>query len=210
MPTLAERLVDRLDRELQARRRELSELKLLYQGTKGARAASLARAGHVLAYSHWEGFTKECLASYLEYIEATGHQVGKLKDQFEAVTFARSIQTAENGFDVALKVLAVVRPSTERFKLDARALVKTGNLDAETLRSLLSFCALDYLPVYQTREKYIDSVLCGRRHRIAHGQLEPVQEADFYDVIEESTNLCNEVNDQVQEAVIYQHFLRQS
>jgi hypothetical protein len=64
-------------------------------------------------------------------------------------------------------------------------------------------CALEYKPLYQTRENFIDQVLCGRRHLIAHGLLVPISATDLIEAIDGAMELCEEVNAQLQGALIY-------
>jgi hypothetical protein len=95
---------------------------------------------------------------------------------------------------------------TSYFAVNAAELTKTGNLDSQKFRSLLDCCALEYRPLYQTRENFIDQVLCGRRHRIAHGLLEPISSTDLSTALEGAVELCDEVNEQIRDALIYDRY----
>ena len=86
-------------------------------------------------------------------------------------------------------------------------MTRTGNLDSRKFRSLLDYCALEYRPIYQTRESFIDQVLCGRRHRISHGLLEPISAADLIAALDGAVELCEEVNEQIQDALIYDRYM---
>ena len=80
-------------------------------------------------------------------------------------------------------------------------------MTAATLRGLLGCVGLDYLASYQTREKFIDSVVCGRRHRIAHGEWQPITSQEARQVGRDVIDLCGEVNQQVQTAAVYSEYL---
>jgi hypothetical protein len=62
--------------------------------------------------------------------------------------------------------------------------------------------------VYELRERFIDEVICGRRHRIAHGARQPITTTELNEVVHEVVHLCDELNAQVQEAALYEWFKR--
>lgn len=211
MATLLEQLVDDLDSDLANRRRELVDMRLMVSASTGARLDLLARACHVMAYAHWEGFVKRALRAYLDYLLTRGLNVGDLQLGLQGLALRDSIRAAvepDRAVDRISDLLQLLDARTaEPFVVSPHEVVKTGNMTAATLKALLGCVGLDYLPAYETRENYIDSVLCGRRHRIAHGDWQPISGADARAVALDVLDLCTEINLQIQEAALYRSFM---
>jgi MAE_28990/MAE_18760-like HEPN len=209
MATRLEILVDRLDGQLGKRRKELTDIRLLSSGASGSTGATIRRAGHVLTYAHWEGFSKYAFQQYLEYLCQTGFAVESLKLQLRALNYWTAFKSVANSleFDAMVRLMQELgQAASTPFAVDARELTKTGNLDSKKFHALLTLCALEYRPIYQTRENFIDQVLCGRRHRIAHGLLEPISSADLVEAIDGTVELCDEINEQIQDALLYHRY----
>lgn len=209
MTTRLEMLVDRLDGQLSKRRKELTDIRLMSLSSSGSTADTIRRAGHILVYSHWEGFSKFAFRQYLEYLCDTRVMVDSLKVQLQALNYWTAFKSlaASMEFRSAISLLeSFAQADSSCFAVDSAEVTKTGNLDSRKFRSLLDVCALEYRPIYQTRENFIDQTLCGRRHRISHGLLEPVSTADFIDALDGAMELCGELNEQIQDALIYDRY----
>jgi MAE_28990/MAE_18760-like HEPN len=209
MVTRLEMLVDGLDGQLSKRRKELTDVRLMSSGASGSTAGTIRRAGHVLAYSHWEGFSKYALRQYLGYLSDAELIVDSLKLPLQVLNYWKDLKSLAGNMEFASAISLMksfAQSDSSYFDVDSEEMTKTGNLDSKRFRSLLNICALEYRPMYQTRENFIDQVLCGRRHRISHGLLEPVSEADFNEVLDGATELCEEINEQIQDALIYDRY----
>jgi hypothetical protein len=211
VPTLLEQLVDDLDSDLANRRREIVDIRLMVSASSGARLDLLARACHVMAYAHWEGFVKRALRAYLDYLLTRGLNVGDLQLGLQGLALREAIKVAVEPDRAVDRIANLLQQfdsrAAEPFRVAPQEVVKTGNMTASTLRALLGCVGLDYLPAYQTRENYIDSVVCGRRHRIAHGDWQPISGEEAREVSLAVLDLCSEINLQIQEAALYQSFL---
>jgi hypothetical protein len=209
MVTRLEMLVDKLDGQLAKRRKELTDIRLLSLSSSGSRGDTLRRAGHVMAYAHWEGFSKFAFRQYLEYLCDSRVSVNSLKIQLRALSYWNSFKSAAaaGDFQSVVGFMESFAQAATTFTVEVGEITKTGNLDSRKFRSFLELCALDYRPVYQTRENFIDQVLCGRRHLIAHGLLMPISPTDLIEAIDGAMELCEEVNAQLQEALIYDEYI---
>jgi len=79
-------------------------------------------------------------------------------------------------------------------------------MTADTFEALLGCAGLAHLPTYATRGNFIDEVLCGRRHRIAHGVWQPITSLEANDVIRDVLELCTELSLQLQDAALYERY----
>ncbi|MCI4657326.1 MAE_28990/MAE_18760 family HEPN-like nuclease [Cryobacterium zhongshanensis] len=211
MPTLLEGLVDRLDGDLANRRREIVDFRLMVDASSGSRRDLLARACHVMAYAHWEGFVKLAIEVYLDYVLTRGLNVGSLNFGLQSLAVRTPMRLATEPDRSIERIADLLKlldgRTTERFVVSPHDIVQTGNMTAGTLKALLGCVGLEYLPAYQTREKFIDSVVCGRRHRIAHGEWQPISGDDARAVAGDVLVLCAELNEQIQTAAAYETFL---
>lgn len=210
MPTLVEKLVDDLDSDLAKRRREITDLRLMVAASSHARLDLVARACHVMAYAHWEGFVKFSLRAYLGHLVSRRLTLGALNYSLQSLTVKNDIRIASEP-DRSVDLLAALLVSldsraSQPFLVTPSDVVKTGNMTAETLRTLLGCVGLDYLSAYETRENFIDSVVCGRRHRIAHGEWQPISRDEARSVASDVLELCDELNQQIQTAALYESY----
>ena len=210
MVTLAEELVDALDRDLAKRRRELIDLRLMVASGSGARLATLSRTCQVMAYAHWEGFVKHALRAYLAHIVQLTLKVGDLRYELQGLAvrdaMRRAVMPERDISELALFLPQVDSRANDVFSIDPTDVIRSGNLTADTLRALLACAGLTYSATYQARENYIDSVVCGRRHRVAHGGWQPITATEARDLITDVMSLCEEINAQVQTAVVYEEY----
>lgn len=210
MPALVEKLIDDLDGDLAKRRREITDLRMMVDASSGPRLELLARTCHVMAYAHWEGFVKFALRAYLEHLVLKKLRVGDLKYGLQGLTVKRAMKAAsepERTVDLVAELLKEIDTRAgEPFTVSAADVVRTGNMTSETFKSLLSCANLEYLPSYAVRENFVDSVVCGRRHRIAHGEWQPISKEEARSVAADVLSLCGEVNEQIQAAALYESY----
>jgi hypothetical protein len=132
-----------------------------------------------------------------------------MREPLQALVFMQDVRRAASDAQIGPAV-DLLRAYEGRagtvFILVAKDIVRTGNLDSSAFRRLVEASALDYLPYYETRENFIDHVLCGRRHRIVHGEWQPVSDHEMDDVVSGTLELCDQLNFQIQEAAVYEHF----
>ncbi|MCK2221908.1 MAE_28990/MAE_18760 family HEPN-like nuclease [Actinomadura sp. ATCC 31491] len=208
---MAEWLIDELDRDLAARRRELIDLRLLVSAADGSRGMMIARTCQVMAYAHWEGFSKHALRRYLDHLVKMRVKLGDLKYELQALALMGHMKeavAAERSVTGSASLLRTLDcRGTELFSVDAGEVIRVGNMTSENLRTLLECVALPYLADYSIRENFIDSVVCGRRHRIAHGEWQPIATSEARSVIGDVLKLCTTLNDQVQTAALYKQYL---
>jgi MAE_28990/MAE_18760-like HEPN len=173
----ADDLQDRVDEALAWRRIELSALKGLIEKNEAMSnnppvSRSLRRAGIAMLYAHWEGFGKECLQSYVEFISRRRLKLSELNDALLRVSLTHTLRRADSGDQGALgDLIDVVRRKGElRVPFPKSQLVNTqGNLRADVLADMLQNYGLDSM-TFELRENLIDRRLCDTRNSVAHGR----------------------------------------
>ncbi|MCC6545321.1 MAG: hypothetical protein IT392_12625 [Nitrospirae bacterium] len=199
-------LTDRLAWELAWRKRELSDLKY-YIGLMpldSTRRNVLGRCSITILYAHWEGFVKLAGRCFLEFIAMQRHRNEELHPNLLTLSMRKHVNfepkaLKSSEFGKITNFYLSQMPS--RAAIPYKTAIDTGsNLSSAVLREILWCLGLDYRP-FETREKFIDSSLLGRRNFVAHGESTNVDPGEYdvmrAGVIEMMTNLKTQIENSV-------------
>ncbi|MEW5733873.1 MAG: MAE_28990/MAE_18760 family HEPN-like nuclease [Thermodesulfobacteriota bacterium] len=199
-------LSDKLNFELAWRKKELSDLKYYIDqpnpGNPGMnrRDRVLGRCSVALLYAHWEGFVKLSTQYFLEYVAMQRLLNQQLHPNLLALSLKSSINflPETNNYSEYGKVTNFFLTClTNRARLPFKDGLSTrSNLSSKVLKEILWCVGVDYAP-YETKEKFIDSRLLGRRNTIAHGEKIYVDPREYDEmreiVVDMMTHLKNEL-----------------
>lgn len=164
-----------LDSDLAWRKKELSALKYYIDQTvsdRGRRGA-LSRCGVAILYAHWEGFVKLASRYYLEYVAMQRLRNDQLQPNLLALSLRSSVSfTPESRKYSEYGKLTdfFLSDLTKHAKLPFKVGLDTeSNLSSSVLKEITWCLGVDYSP-FESKEKFMDSRLLGRRNHIAHGQ----------------------------------------
>ncbi|HVU60443.1 MAG TPA: MAE_28990/MAE_18760 family HEPN-like nuclease [Mycobacteriales bacterium] len=175
MRTLTE-LEDALARDLAWRRTEMQSMLGAVRANAGPAGLSFRRGGLAMLYAHWEGYAKNGLASYWQYVAKKRLTYGDLALNFVALGIERELIRAQ-GISAGERLLQRVKRldacASDRALMSERDIDTQSNLNSQVLSGLLASLGLD--PSYfVTKAHFIDYSLLRQRNSIAHG--------DFLDV----------------------------
>lgn len=207
MAMTLEALQDQLDRSLAWRKKEIAALRRAATRASASRDY-YCRAGTVMLCAHWEGFLKNAVEKYLNFVFS--HELGsdRLAPNFVAIAFygcvKKAIQTnfpgAENHhIELARKIQAGGR-------LGADWNVSTGgNPGSAELSSILKSIGIDqYLGKeegeWSVLKVFIDSQILSDRHKIAHGEGLPIPHEDFLRRASRIIEICEELSNAILDA----------
>lgn len=195
-------LSDKLARELIWRKKELSDLKYYIDLTSpdSTRRKVLGRCGVAILYAHWEGFVKLAGRYFLEFIAMQRLRNEELHPNLLTLSMRKQVKFAPNTlkaseFGKITKFFLLQMPG--RAAIPYKTAIETSsNLSSAVLREIMWCLGLDYTP-YETREKFIDSRLLGRRNFVAHGEAMDVDPGEYDEmrtgVIAMMTNLKTQI-----------------
>lgn len=195
-------LSDKLARELIWRKKELSDLKYYIDLTPpdSTRRKVLGRCGVAILYAHWEGFVKLAGRYFLEFIAMQRLRNEELHPNLLTLSMRKQVNFAPNTlkaseFGKITNFFLSQMPG--RAAIPYKTAIETSsNLSSAVLREIMWCLGLDYTP-YETREKFIDSRLLGRRNFVAHGEVMDIDPGEYDDmrtgVIAMMTNLKTQI-----------------
>jgi len=195
-------LSDKLTRELIWRKRELSDLKYYIDLTlpDSTRRKVLGRCGVAILYAHWEGFVKLAGRYFLEFIAMQRLRNEELHPNLLTLSMRKQVNFAPNTLKASEfgKITSFfLSQMPGRAAIPYKTAIETSsNLSSAVLREIMWCLGLDYTP-YETREKFIDSRLLGRRNFVAHGEVMDIDPGEYDEmrtgVIAMMTNLKTQI-----------------
>lgn len=202
-----EEFTDALYSALSWRRAELQVLKSLVSELDAGEldkpyARMVLRSGVALLYAHWEGFAKQILQYYLDYVAKRRLRYRELRPELVITAvrpvLERSVRDKQSLGAFAKKLFSLAE---SRASLPKTGVVETGsNLRYERLVEILSALGLDAGP-FETRQNLIDVRLCDARNDIAHGGFSVPDRTGLLELIDIVLNMMNELLTQVSNAV---------
>ena len=145
----------------------------------------IARAACCLAYAHWEGSFKAVVGWFLEYVDSQALTLADLSSGMAALALAPEFTQAgvDGRSDISAEVVRAIRggagPTTVASHSEASG---RGIVDWALFSRWADLLGLD-LTYWELKRQWIEQALLARRHRIAHGAMEPVGVSEAMEVI---------------------------
>jgi len=196
-----------LDSSLVWRRIELSALRAEVDRSAAANATSplaraMARSALAMLYAHWEGFVRDSLATYVDFLSKRRLRFGELNEGLLMTVFASLHRRIASGDEAAAQLLvdAVRRPATSRPQIPKNSMVNTrSNLRFVVLCEILDSVGIDSTE-FETRAQLIDRSLCDARNAIAHGREQFPSPQSFSDLHDQVMTMMATIRDRVLDA----------
>ncbi len=194
------------------RKRELTQLKFLLEGskTKGDQVRAILRSCITILYAHWEGFVKAAGIAYLEFLAAQALPYSSLTPNFVALAIRRLLNKAAPTRKAKFHI-EVVEFLLEKMNEPSNIPFKDGistraNLSSDVLMEILETLGLDPKP-YEAKAVLIDEGLLKSRNTIAHGEYLEISEDRYEELYHEILAMMEEFRNQIDNAVAVQAFL---
>lgn len=208
-----EEVGDQLDDGFQWRRSELFQIRSQIETLQpGPRQRTLLRAGVALMYAHWEGYVKEALQTYVDFVAMRRLTFAQLNDTFVALGVRGPAAAAANGDLAAMAKLVewCVATSGSRADLPRRDIINTrSNLSSAVLQGLLSMLGLDGR-FFETKSQLLDRELLDTRNAIAHGRDRFPAVDTFMVLYDQVLSMMSEVRRLVLDAVAMGRYRRKA
>lgn len=170
-----------LTQDLDWRESEIASIRVILQslGISSGQRRALLRAAWALLYAHYEGFCKNALTVYYDYISNAGVVCGLLPETVRLLALRDAL------CEIRKKELVYLYDDVVNF--DARYLQSApifpevdadSNLWPSKLKELLQQAGLSPAKVIEHEIKL--RTLVSRRNKIAHGERNFIDEVDYY------------------------------
>ena len=206
-------LTDRLAGELAWRKKELSDFKY-YVGLMppdSTRRKVLGRCGVAMLYAHWEGFVKIAGRYFLEFIAMQRLRNEELHPNLLTLSMKRKVPFSPNTLKASEfgKITDFfLSQMPNRTTIPYRTAIDTeSNLSSAVLREILWCLGLDYSP-YETKEKFIDSRLLGRRNFVAHGEAVTVDPCEYDEMRADVIAMMTTLKTQIENSAMLKSYLK--
>ncbi len=171
----------------------------------------ISRSFIPIAYAHWEGFVKKTAEYYLEFVSRQRLTLNELQPCFLSIYFASRYakKLAQKNKSSLIEVLKDIEAKQhDKIHINRKNVINTNsNLNSETLYEIC-FCLGIDIKNYETKEKFIDQILVGRRNHIAHGEYQEIKIDDVKDTAEATLSLIDTFRTDVENAATLKDYMR--
>ncbi len=172
---------------------------------------ALRRSFVPIAYAHWEGFVKKTAHYYLEYVAMQNLRLGELNYPIVSIhlwKYCSHQLEKQKHFSLTDVCASVANDAGQRIRLHYEdVLPSTANLNSKTLRDVCDTLGVPFLR-FETKAKFIDEALLGRRNHIAHGEVQDIDEVEVEELKTEVVSLIDAFRTEVENAAILEAFKR--
>lgn len=173
-------LQDKLDQDLQWRKKELIDYKFVVENYRNSTAISpLIRGGIALSYSHWEGFVKMASSIFINYISMKKIPLDKMELNYLALSYMKRLNKGNNIKECIELMGDIINRSSQTCKIFDKDVINTkSNLKYYVLKEILTSLGFEHSH-FASKENFIDKKLVDPRNDIAHGTYRDVDYQDF-------------------------------
>lgn len=211
----ANKLQDKLDKDLSWRKKEIIDYSLLVESQMGDTQITLIRAAIPLLYAHWEGFIKNTSIHYLKYICKMNLQLSELTENFCHISLGKKFEksTSVHTYSSQKALFDYIYHELEEatFWVNSEVTIDTKcNLKFDVFQVIVNQLGVDG-SWYETKRNFINETLLGRRNAIAHGEYKRDTNLDGYIVIKDNVlEFLEFFKNLILEAFVQKKFLRRS
>ncbi|GAB0157818.1 hypothetical protein CHRYSEOSP005_31040 [Chryseobacterium sp. Alg-005] len=202
-------LQSKLDSDIQWRKKELIDYKLVLENNKLSTALNpLIRGGIALSYAHWEGFIKNSSSFYVSYISTLKLPLDKVKLNFVALKFKKKFNQ-NNGILQSIHLIQELQSIETSFcKIFDKDIIETkSNLRFSILNEILTSLGFE-AEHFEKNENFIDKKLVDPRNDIAHGTYRDVNYEDFKIVFDNTIPLMEYYKTLVENSATLKSYLK--
>lgn len=207
-----EDLVGAISYDLVWRKKELTELRALVDGSRGKlKQRVLIRSAIALLYAHWEGFVKKSSGFYLKYVAFQRVNLDELQTNFLVLSarFAASESSGTGGMRNGIELANFyLNCAGRRANVPHKKVIDTrSNLGSSVLRDILVLLGLDDSG-FETRMNFIDGSLVNPRNHVAHGEELHISAEEYEELHDSVMGLIEEFRNKLENAAATKRFMR--
>lgn len=198
-----EKLLSSIERDWVWRQRELTFFKQALSKVDEYQKNTLARAGILLLYAHWEGFIKHISQKFLDCFAKAN--INTVPEYVLISHLARMSDTLEAKYSKFERVYHSLHCLSEGSQICSTLdqIIRTeSNLDSKNLKQIAELVGANFSQ-FETRLQFIDYNFVSVRHAIAHGEGRKFSEKEFLDLERDITTLMNIFKKNIIDSAVY-------
>lgn len=201
--TKLERFLSKIERDWNWRQRELTFFKQALSRVDGYQKDTMARAGILLLYAHWEGFIKHISQKFLDCF--ANENINTVPEYVLISHLARMSDTFEPKypkFERAYHLIHCLTDDSQICPTLNQVISAESNLDSKNLKKIAESVGASFSE-FETRLQFIDYNFVGVRNAIAHGEGRKFTEKEFLDLENDITTLMNVFKKNIIDSAVY-------
>lgn len=180
-------ILDDITRDLDWREAEIASMRIVLSSTEitSIQKQTLLRAAWALLYAHYEGFCKNTLVTYYDFISNSGITCRDLPETTRIFALKKKLTKIRNLQDGELMIkIANFHSDCLTLAPEFPSVDTQSNLWPKLLIELMKTADLNAEKVSEHEVKL--KTLVTRRNKIAHGENNIIQELEYYKSFEEA------------------------
>jgi hypothetical protein len=206
-----DQLQSKIDDERVWRIKEIAALssQCFLQATSVSASRALRRSFIPIAYAHWEGFVKKSAHYYLEFVAMQGLPLKQLSSPFMSMYLVQKCSSSlshKGSYSLMEVCETLLAEGNGPVRLIYNDIISTeSNLNSEVLENICETLGLDY-GNFELKKLFIDVGLVKKRNKIAHGELQDIEEGELDDIKVQVVNLIDLFKTEIENAAALSKF----
>ncbi|MBL1281118.1 MAG: hypothetical protein COA33_012630 [Fluviicola sp.] len=201
---------DAISKDLVWRKKELSSIRSRINLAKKRQLQDFEiRAGILLLYAHWEGFTKFSTECYLNFVKYKKLKYNELSTNLLALSLKSYIHEFETNYQHKLHVdflNFIENDLDDRAKWNIENAIDTrSNLNSEVLENILSVIGIP-MNDFELKFNLLDEQLLKNRNSIAHGNYLLIDRIEYLNIHKEIFTLMNVLSNELMNLVTLEKY----
>lgn len=189
----------KLDRKSGWRKKEISDISLAIDADRlpAASLKATRRAAACLLYAHWEGFVRDSIELFLDFVRSSVFDESEVNTKLRAAILLEYVDRNRGNFGLDACARYFDMTFNEKFSIvELPSIGKlSGNVSYETFVSLISVFNFEVPASIEVRRKFINVLLLHSRNQIAHGHGLPIEAREFADLKTGTLELIDRTKD---------------
>lgn len=211
--TTLEELSQRIDSDLGWRKKEITSLSLVISELQGEPQRAVLRGSLAVLYAHWEGFVKQSVFLYMNFVDGQCLSANQLNEAIVAFVFRNKLGKFHSeglGPDHINIIRDLRNQEANRLKFprSSRDIDTMSNLSSKRFKTLINFIPFTMPSKYDDTLSLIDTDLVLPRNAISHGNDNSVTVDEWETIRDMILDVISYIGDEVLNAAINEEYLQ--
>ena len=198
-----------LDKQFVWREKEILDYKsIILEKENTTFETPLVRGGITIVYGHFEGFVKETVKAFLEFLNSRKIKLNEYNINIQTLIFYKNSEKERKSkqFEQLVEISNFyLKKQNENFVLP-NEISTESNLKYKVLKNILCFLNFE-LVEFETKKFFINNTLLSYRNAIAHGENKTLKYNDFEEISKNTIEIIENFKNQIKNSVLNKKYL---